>query len=147
MKNIYCYQTSINIINLNYFPQMKRFTITFAVAVLIGLVTSTNVTATTPVTTVEATAAPADYSGYAKSWTEQQTKYQEQYASQADSMGGEYVPETDYSKYQGETDKYMKSSTKLQDKFKKQTNNWMSYSDPSAYSNYQSDYASAYLPK
>ncbi len=128
---------------------MKRFTITFAVAVLIGLVASTNVT-TTPVTTVDtvtATAeAPTDYSGYATGWAEQQTKYQDQYASQADGMGEEYIPKTDYSKYQGETDKYTKSSSKLQNKFKKQTNNWMSYSDPSAYSNYQSDYASAYLP-
>lgn len=77
---------------------MKRFTITFAVALFIGLVTPTNVTVTPAETTAapaETTAAPADYSGYAQGWAEQQTKYQNQFAGQADSMGEEYVSETD----------------------------------------------------
>lgn len=130
---------------------MKRFTITFAVALFIGLVTPTNVTVTPAVETTPApaenTTASADYSGYAQGWAEQQTKYQNEFAGQADSMGEEYVPETDYSQYQGQTDKYTKKSGKIQGKFQKQTNNWMSYSDASAYGKYQSDYASAYLPK
>lgn len=66
---------------------------------------------------------------------------------QANTMGEEFMPETDFTKYQAQTDSFMKQSTKMQDKFLKQNGAWMSYSDPSAFDTYQSNYASAFLPK
>lgn len=126
---------------------MKRFTITFAVALLIGLVTPAIQTTTTPTETVTAPETATDFSAYTKGWGDFQAKYQGKFMEQATSMGQDFMPETDYSQYQAQTDAFMKQSTKLQEKFQKQTGTWMGYSDPSSFEGYQTNYASAYLPK
>lgn len=78
---------------------MKRFTISLAVALFVGLVVPQATTGTQNEAAPSTVVGGFDYSAQAKNWMGTHTKMQDQYMKQAQSMGTDYSAGFDVSQY------------------------------------------------